>query len=394
MKIAYIDASAGISGDMFLAAMLDAGLPLATLREQLALLNLPEAVRVSVDEVHKGAMRAAQVTVDAPESHHHRHLADIRAIIEGSGLSEAVKRASLAVFQLVAEAEAHVHGEPLEHVHFHEVGALDSITDVVGAAIGLHALGVERLFASPLPYGGGQVQTAHGLLPVPAPATLEILSRAHAPLFPSQAQGEQVTPTGAAILAALATFERPDILLERVGLGAGRKDFPWPNVARLWLGHTPADMDLPLVLLETNIDDMNPQYYGSLMAHLFEAGARDVFFTPIYMKKNRPATMVSVIARRSEEAALARILLEQTSTLGMRVQPIYRVEAEREFKQVETPYGPVTVKIKLLDGRRMQAQPEYDDCLQLAAERGVAVGEVYTAALMAGRALVDAPPAA
>ena len=389
MKLAYVDASAGISGDMFLAALIDAGLPLETLREQLALLNLPEEVRVSLEDTRKGAVRAALVSVDAPESHHHRHLADIQEIIGGSRLPDPVKSASLAVFQKIAEAEAHVHGEPLDHVHFHEVGALDSITDVVGAAIGLHALGIERLYASALPYGSGQVKTEHGALPVPAPATLEILSRAHAPLFPSQAQGEQVTPTGAAILAALATFQRPDLILDRVGLGAGRKDFPWPNVLRLWLGHSSPDLDLPLILMETNIDDMNPQFYGSVMARLFEAGARDVFLTPIYMKKNRPATMLSVLARRSEEAALARILLEQTSTLGMRVQPVYRVEADREFKQVDTTFGAIPVKLKILDGRRVHAQPEYDACVQAAEANHVPVGEVYTAALLAGRALVD-----
>ncbi len=389
MKLAYVDASAGVSGDMFLAALIDAGLPIETLREQLALLNLPEKVDVRVEDTHKGAMRAALVSVDAPESHHHRHLADIQAMIETSQLPDAVKRSSLAVFQVIAEAEAHVHGETIDHVHFHEVGALDSITDIVGAAIGLHELGIERLYASALPYGSGQVKTEHGSLPIPAPATLEILSRAHAPLFPSSAMGEQVTPTGAAILATLATFERPNLTLERIGLGAGRKDFPWPNVLRLWLGRSSADLDLPLILLETNIDDMNPQFYGSVMARLFEAGARDVFFTPIYMKKNRPATMLSVIARRSDEAALARILLEQTSTLGMRMQPVYRIEADREFKQVETAFGPIPVKIKILDGRRIQAQPEYDACLKAAETHQAPVGEVYTAALLAGRALVE-----
>ena len=197
-----------------------------------------------------------------------------------------------------------------------------------------------------------------------------------------------MTPTGAAILAALATFQRPDITLERIGIGAGRKELAWPNVMRLWLGNSPVGAEQPLVLLETNIDDMNPQFMGGVMTRLFDAGARDVFFTPIYMKKNRPATMVSVLARRSEEAALARILLEHTTTLGMRVQPIYRFEAEREFRQVETVFGSIAVKIKILDGRRMQAQPEYDDCLAAAEKNGVPVGDVYAAAFTAGRELL------
>ncbi|MBI4926562.1 MAG: nickel pincer cofactor biosynthesis protein LarC [Anaerolineae bacterium] len=388
MKLAYVDAFSGVSGDMFLASLLDAGVPLEEMQAMLDQLRLPERVQVRVEETRKGALRAALVTVDAPESHHHRHLSDIQAMITASGLPDAVQDASLKVFQVLAEAEARVHGTSVEHVHFHEVGALDSIADVVGAAIGLHLLGIERLYASALPYGSGQVMTEHGALPLPAPATLEILSRAHVPLTPSPAHFEQVTPTGAALLAALATFERPDMLLERIGVGAGRKDFAWPNVLRLWLGRSPADQDFPMVVLETNIDDMNPQLYGMVMAKLFEAGARDVFFTPIYMKKNRPATMLSIIARRSEEAALARIVMEQTSTLGLRVQPVYRLEAEREFHQVDTSYGAVPVKVKILDGRKFHAQPEFDACARIAQEHNVPVAEVYTAALLAGRSLL------
>ena len=385
MKLAYCDCFSGISGDMFLAALLDAGAPLERMREQIALLGLDEAVDLRVEETHKGALRASLVTVDVAESHHHRHWGDIAEMIGSSRMDEEVKRTALNIFRVIAEAEGRVHGVPADEVHFHEVGALDSIVDIIGAAVGLQSLGIERLYASALPYGTGQVNTQHGPLPLPAPATLEILASAHAPLTPSPAQAEMVTPTGAGILAALATFQRPDILISRIGVGAGRKDFPWPNVLRLWVGQSMPDADLPLVLLETNIDDMNPQFYGSLMARLFKEGARDVFFTPILMKKNRPATMVSVIARRSEEALLARILLEQTTTLGMRVQPVYRFEAEREFKQVDTPFGKIPVKIKIIDGRRIQAQPEYDACLAIAEANGVAVQEVYTAALIAGR---------
>ena len=389
MKLAYCDCFSGISGDMFLAALLDAGLPLELLREQLGLLDLEERVEVRVEETHKGALRASLVTVDAAESHHHRHWSDIAAMIGGSRLPEPVKISALGVFRVVAEAEGRVHGVPVEQVHFHEVGALDSIADIVGAAIGLHALGIERLYASALPYGSGQVHTQHGPLPLPAPATLEILAGAHAPLVPSPAQVELVTPTGAGILAALATFQRPDLSLERIGVGAGRKDMPWPNILRLWIGRSTPESDLPLVLLETNIDDMNPQFYGPLMTHLFREGARDVFFTPIYMKKNRPATMVSVIARRSEEARLARILLEQTSTLGLRVQPVYRYEAEREFKTVETRYGPIPLKVKILDGKRIQAHPEYDACLEAAEARQVPVSDVFAAAMQAGQTMLD-----
>jgi pyridinium-3,5-bisthiocarboxylic acid mononucleotide nickel chelatase len=385
MKLAFCDCFSGISGDMFLAALLDAGLDLAYLNEQLGLLELEEKVEVQAAEIHKGALRATQVTVVAPDSHHHRHLSDIQEMIGGSKLPEPVKMDALAVFQVLAEAEGRVHGISPEQVHFHEVGALDSIVDVVSAAVGLHALGIERLYASALPYGSGQVNSDHGPLPLPAPATLEILARAHAPLVPTPARSELVTPTGAAILAARATFDRPDMVLTRVGVGAGRKELPWPNVLRLMVGESPAHVTQPVVLLETNIDDMNPQLFGSVMQRLFSAGALDVFLTPIYMKKNRPATLLGVVARRSDEAELARIILSETSTLGLRVQPVYRYEAQREIQQVETPYGVLPVKVKLLDGRAVQAQPEYDACQAAADAHGVPVGEVYLAALVAGK---------
>ncbi len=385
MKLAFCDCFSGISGDMFLAAMIDAGLSPQLLNESLTQLKLEEHVEVQVEEVHKGALRATQITVLAPHSHHHRHLSDIQSIIGDSPLPDPVKTNALKTFQVVAEAEARVHGSPIDHVHFHEVGALDSIADVVGAAVGMHELGIERLYASALPYGSGQVNSDHGPLPLPAPATLEILARGHAPLVASPAQSELVTPTGAAILAAHATFERPDMVLTRVGVGAGRKDLPWPNVLRLMLGESPAAVNQPVVLMETNIDDMNPEFFGSVMARLFAAGALDVFMTPIYMKKNRPATLLGVVARRSDEAELAKIILSETSTLGLRVQPVYRYEAQRELRSVQTPYGKLNVKVKLLDGRAVQAQPEYEECQAAAQAHNVPVGEVYLAALLAGK---------
>ena len=322
------------------------------------------------------------------ESHHHRHLADITAMIEESRLPEQVKRTSTAIFQTLGEAEARVHGTQLEHVHFHEVGALDSIVDIVGAAVGIEALGIQRLYASAVPFSGGQVQTEHGMLPVPAPATLEILSKAHALMTPSTAQVELVTPTGAAILATLATFERPNLVVTGVGIGAGKRDLPWPNIFRLILGESTAEAEYPLVLLETNIDDMNPQLIGHVMGRLFEAGALDVYLTPIYMKKNRPATLLGVVARRQDEPALARLILAETSTLGLRVQPVYRYTAQREFRTVSTPFGEVPVKLKLLDGRPIQAMPEYDACALLAEKKNVPLAEVYTAALLAGNGLL------
>jgi uncharacterized protein (TIGR00299 family) protein len=380
MKIAYADCFSGISGDMFLAALLDAGLPLDTLREGVEALALPEKVELRLTETHKGALRAADLEVVAPESSRHRGLADILDIVSAGRLSDQVKASATRVFTLLAEAEARVHGEPVERVRFHEVGALDSIVDVVGAAIGLDALAIERLYASPLPYGSGTVESRHGPLPLPAPATLELLRAAHAPLTPSPAQVELVTPTGAAILAALAVFERPDLTVSSIGLGAGKRDLPWPNLMRLIVGEAPADEATEMVQLETNIDDMNPQFYGHVMEKLMAAGARDVYLTPIQMKKNRPGTLLGVIASRDDEAALAELLLRETTTLGLRVQPIRRYEAKREIGHIETVYGTLSVKRKILDGRVIQAAPEYDDCVRLATDKGVSLIEVYRAA--------------
>lgn len=383
MKIAYADCFSGVSGDMFLAALLDAGLPLEGLQEGIAKLNLPEPVELRLTETHKGALRASNLEVIVPHSHHHRHLSDILGILSASQLSEPIKQTAGRIFTLLAEAESRVHGEPVEHVHFHEVGALDSIIDVTGAVIGLEALGVERLYASPLPYGAGTIESAHGLLPLPAPATLEVLRLAQAPLTPSSAQVELVTPTGAAILGTLATFSRPEIVLTGVGVGAGKRDLNWPNLMRLMIGETPAGETFEMVQLETNIDDMNPQFYGHIMEKLFSAGAQDVFLTPIQMKKNRPGTLLGVIAFRRDEAALAELLLRETTTLGLRVQPIRRYEAQRSFSHIRTAFGDLTVKQKILNDQVIQSVPEYEDCVRLAKENNVSLAEIYKSAYQA-----------
>ena len=383
MKIAYADCFSGVSGDMFLAALLDAGLPLEGLQEGIAKLNLPEPVELRLTETHKGALRASNLEVIVPHSHHHRHLSDILGILSASQLSEPIKQTAGRIFTLLAEAESRVHGEPVEHVHFHEVGALDSIIDVTGAVIGLEALGVERLYASPLPYGAGTIESAHGLLPLPAPATLEVLRLAQAPLTPSSAQVELVTPTGAAILGTLATFSRPEIVLTGVGVGAGKVDLNWPNLMRLMIGETPAGETFEMVQLETNIDDMNPQFYGHIMEKLFSAGAQDVFLTPIQMKKNRPGTLLGVIAFRRDEAALAELLLRETTTLGLRVQPIRRYEAQRSFSHIRTAFGDLTVKQKILNDQVIQSVPEYEDCVRLAKENNVSLAEIYKSAYQA-----------
>lgn len=404
MKIAYVDCFSGISGDMFLAALIDAGLPLETLRAELAKLALPEAFTLDVSETRKGSLRACLLRVDVPHlhehahDHHHEHdhehahahqrsWREIRTLIQASPLDEGVKQTSLTIFSRLAVAEGRVHGIPAEEVHFHEVGAVDSIVDTVGAAIGLRLLGIERLYASALPMGSGTVESQHGLLPLPAPATLELLAEAKAPTVPSSARVELVTPTGAAILAALATFEQPPMSVSGRGVGAGQRDLPWPNILRLIVGEG-AGQSGGHVALETNIDDMNPQLFAPVMERLFAAGALDVYLAPIYMKKNRPGTLLGVIARAQDEAALARLLLEETTTLGVRVHPVARYEAGRESRTVETEFGPLQVKLKLLDGRVMQATPEYEDCLRSAQAQGVPLARVLSAAAAAGQILI------
>jgi pyridinium-3,5-bisthiocarboxylic acid mononucleotide nickel chelatase len=394
MSILYCDCFSGISGDMFLGAMLDAGLPLTYLTEQLTRLGLPEFKQVKASKVPKGALQATLLEFELQEQHghdhdhHHRHLSDILAMIAASGLPEPIQRTSTAIFQKLGEAEAKVHGTSIEEVHFHEVGAVDSILDIVGAAVALHHFDIQQVYASALPLGSGTVQTEHGLLPLPAPATLELLNAVHAPVAPSQSTKEMVTPTGAAILATLAKFEQPAMRLQHTGMGAGQRELSWPNILRVMIGALENSFS-GYVEIETNIDDMNPQFFAPVMQHLFEQGALDVYFTAIQMKKNRPAIKVSVIARREDEILLSQLLLRETSTLGVRVNPVSRHEAEREFRKVSTRYGETSVKLKLLDGKVVQASPEYDQCAELAKRLQLPVAEVYREVLLAAATLIN-----
>jgi uncharacterized protein (TIGR00299 family) protein len=378
--IAYLDCYSGISGDMTLGALVDAGLDADELRAALASLPV-EGYRLEAEPIVSRGISGTRVTVPLDEREQpHRHLSDVEAIIDGSGFAAPVKARAKAVFRRLAEAEAHVHGEPVERVHFHEVGAVDAIVDVVGAVWGFDRLGVERAFVSPLPTGSGKVRSAHGPIPVPAPATLEIARRAGAPLVPSTAETELVTPTGAALAAELGEFRQPPMTVERVGYGFGRKELPWANALRLWIGQpVGASASDEVSLLETNLDDMTPELIGAAMERLFAAGALDVYFTPIQMKKNRPGTMLSAIVPPGREGELAKLILRETSTLGVRVQRRWRYKAERWSGTADTPWGPVRVKVKSLDGE-LTAAPEYDDCLRVAREQNVPIAEVYAAA--------------
>ncbi len=326
-----------------------------------------------------------KVDLDPGEPQPHRHLSDVLAIIEGSTLDPDVKARASSVFRRLAQAEARVHGTTVEEVHFHEVGAVDAIVDVVGAVLGLKALGVERAYASSLPMGSGTIQTAHGLLPVPAPATLELLAEAKAPMRPSEAKTELVTPTGAALLAELAEFHQPSLRLRAVGHGFGRKQLPWANCLRLWLGDpletggtADAERD-EICVIEANLDDTTPELLGAAMGRLFAAGALDVYFTPIQMKKNRPGVKLSVLGPPELEGELAATVLRETTTLGVRVTTARRLKGRRWQESVATPWGPVRVKVKEFAGQRTAA-PEYDDCLRVADSSGAPVAEVYEAA--------------
>jgi len=378
--IAYLDLPSGLSGDMFLGCLLDAGWPLAALEATIGQLGLPTGSwAIAQQPVMRGPLRATLADVRATAGDQHRHLHDIIGIIRGSALPTTIQERAIAVFTRLATAEASVHGSTVEEVHFHEVGALDAIIDIVGVCAGLHALGVERLYASGAPLGEGWTNSAHGRIPLPAPATLALLTTVNAPTRPAPGPGELVTPTGAALLAELATFHQPRMQLQRIGMGAGQKEFAWPNVARLWLGE-PVD-EGQLVQIETNIDDMNPELYGAVSDQLFAAGALDVWLTPIQMKKGRPAVLLSVLAPASREQALADILLQETTTLGVRVHTVHRHEAQRDFVTVETRYGAVPIKRKWMYNQVVGIKPEYDACLRLAQQQGVPVRVVYEAAL-------------
>ena len=378
--IAYLDLPSGISGDMFLGCLLDAGWPLAELEATIVQLGLPtESWTIAQQPVMRGPLRATLADVWAAAGDQHRHLQDIVGIIRRSTLPIPIQERAIAVFTRLAAAEASVHGSTIEEVHFHEVGALDAIIDIVGVCAGLHALGVERLYASGAPLGEGWTNSAHGRIPLPAPATLALLTAVNAPTRPAPGPGELVTPTGAALLAELATFHQPRMQLQRIGIGAGQKEFAWPNIARLWLGDLVDEGQL--VQIETNIDDMNPELYSAVSDQLFAAGALDVWLTPIQMKKGRPAVLLSVLASASREQTLADLLLQETTTLGVRVHRVHRHEAKRDFVTVETRYGTIPIKRKWANDKVVGVKPEYEVCLRLAQAQNVPVRTVYEAAM-------------
>ncbi len=380
VRVGYFDCFSGIAGDMTMAALVDAGVDPRAIQDAVSSLGLP--CELSFETVRRGGFRATYSRVVTPEEHAHRHWHHIEAIIEKGALTDRQKELARKVFLKLGEAEARVHGVDLSKIHFHEVGAVDSIVDIVGSCVGLDLLGVDRFEASPVPPGKGWIKAAHGRMPLPAPATAEILRGV--PLAESMVQGEMTTPTGAAILATVverfAPF--PAMTIESIGLGAGTREVEGQaNIVRLFVG----TVDLPpssdrVWVLETNLDDLPGEVVGYTMTRLMEAGALDAFVTPIQMKKNRPGVMLSALCDETRIPALEEILFRETTTLGIRRYPVSRHKLKRQAVEVETPFGKVRGKLGWLGDRPPTFSPEYDDCARLAAERGVPLREVYDAA--------------
>ena len=377
MKALYLDCFAGISGNMFLGALLQAGVPIAYLEKELGKLPMSDEFKLEVNETSRNGIHALYVDVillNVKEHHHgHRRMADIRELLEKSALSMAVKQQALSIFEVIAAAEGKVHGKPAEEVAFHEVGAVDSIVDIVGAAICLDYLEVERIFVSRLTVGGGFVKCAHGLLPVPAPAVAELLMGWQT--SKGSEEKELVTPTGAGIVRALGLYSESlpkGFVTECIGYGAGSNELNIPNVLRVYRGEYNGAVDSKLAVIEVNIDDMNPQIYGYLYEKLLAAGALDVWTTPIFMKKNRPAQMLSVLVDEEKQNACVAIIFAETTSIGLRIMPVaQRLEASRHIAKVETKYGVVNCKVSAWEGKICSVSPEYEDCKALAVEKQV-----------------------
>ncbi|MBP2032065.1 uncharacterized protein (TIGR00299 family) protein [Clostridium algifaecis] len=412
MKILYYDCFCGISGDMNLAALIDLGVPKEYLVEELLKLNLDSEYKLVIDNSTKLGITGTRVDVilknklednthisgqvlhervnkhshNSDEEHvhshehHHRNLMDIEKIINSSDLSDKVKKLSLDMFMKVAEAEAKVHGKDLYEVHFHEVGAVDSIVDIVGAAICLDYLNVDKIIASTVQVGGGFVECAHGIMPVPAPATTEILK--DIPISTGIVQFETTTPTGAAILAVNAQefSQKIDFSIKKVAYGIGHKDLKIPNVLRVYIGEKESTEKVEEQhILETNIDDMNPEFYGYVEEKLFEAGALDVFKTPIFMKKGRPGIKLSVLVNEKNEKNVLDVIFEETTSIGIRKYKVEKIMLNREISKVKTEYGDITVKKSYYRGKLVKCKPEYEECRAIAKERNISIDKVYKA---------------
>ena len=378
MRIAYFDCFSGISGDMILGALIDAGLDIEELKSELKKLKLT-GYDISTKRTEKKGISGTKFEVIVLEKHQERHLSDIFEIIEHSSLDRKIKNKAKDVFSALAKVEAEIHNQPVEKVHFHEVGAIDALIDIVGVMIGMQKLNIEQVVASKLHVGTGFVQCAHGTLPVPAPATLKLLS--NVPIYSTGIENELVTPTGAAIITTLCENfgDIPSMKVEKIGYGAGSRDLPIPNMLRVLIGDSKIEpIEDRVLLLETNIDDMNPQFYDYVMEVLFQKGAKDVFLTPIHMKKNRPGVILSVISPLNKKDELLDVLFAETTTLGIRIsEVIKRQKLERKIETVDTQFGKVNVKISFTGGKIRDIVPEYEECKKISQEYQLPIKQVY-----------------
>ncbi|OGP88859.1 MAG: TIGR00299 family protein [Deltaproteobacteria bacterium RBG_16_48_10] len=377
MKIAYFDCFSGASGDMILGALVDAGLSPRLLREELNKLRIP-TVYVKVKKVQRGGLSATRVSVEGKDEKSHRTLKELLRIVDRSSLDAEVKAKTREIFQRIASAEAKIHQRPIDEVHFHEIGGLDSVVDIVGAVWGIKKMGIGEIHVSTVNVGSGFVECEHGVLPVPAPATLALMKGA--PVYSSGIEKELLTPTGAAILTTLGSQfgSMPILKVEEIGYGAGRDDLPHPNLLRLVLGSRPVTyVKEKVMVVETNIDDMNPQFYDYIMERLLAMEVQEVFLTPILMKKNRPATLITVICSLEKMPSIAEFLFRETTTLGLRWREEERAKAQREIMTLQTKHGKIRFKLARWEGRPINLAPEYEDCKKFALLRKVPLKEVF-----------------
>ena len=372
MNIAYIDCVGGVSGDMLLGALIDLGVDPERLRETIKKLHLDNC-DLRTDRVLKGTLSTIQVSVITPQNVIQRKLSQLLTILEESDLERQVKNQAVSIIQRLAEVESKIHKESLEDVHLHELGGDDTIIDIACVLVGLRELNIGGIFASSIPLGHGLVNSAHGMLPLPAPATLALLEGC--PVRFVDEEAELVTPTGAVLLVSIVEKfgSFPSMKLKKIGYGAGQRELSFPNILRIWLGTTPdlfhAKIE-DLVIIETNIDDMNPQAFASVMDHLFQEGALDVWLTPIQMKKNRPATSLSILSVPEKYMDLSRILFEETTTIGLRKYVVDRLSLPRTLESIDTPYGSIRFKSVQLPSGIVRCIPEYEDCLKVAEAHG------------------------
>jgi uncharacterized protein (TIGR00299 family) protein len=406
-RILYFDCFSGASGDMVLGALLDAGLPLEELRAALGSLAL-DGASISATKVLRAGVSATKFSVHdhhhheyahshdhstvaaVAHSHTHRSLAEINTLIGSSALSTSAKARARELFQRLGEAEAAIHQIPVEQIHLHEVGALDSIIDIVGAVFALEWFAADRIVSSPLNVGGGMVQSAHGLFPVPAPATVKLLQGV--PVYSSGIKSELVTPTGALLISSYASAfgPTPSMTIDRVGYGAGDRDpAETPNVLRVMVGQSNDQLNNAqpnteqIVVIECEIDDMNPQIFGSVMDTLHAAGALDVYFSAVQMKKNRPGTLLTILAKPEQRQALTGIVFRETTTIGVRYHEVTRERLERDMVQVHTPFGAIRFKVARFGGNVVNFSPEFEDCVRAASKHGMPVKDVLVAAVSA-----------